>query len=125
AIIFGTRAISPFGLLGIVTRNRFKKLIHEQYPRIQEDIERGGMAAYVSEVAIDAGLMDMPPVKGANQLLPELSHRARGRGRRCYQYGPLAWAQQREPSAIAVRHRRIPGRSGQPFASFETQLCGV
>ncbi|KZP21782.1 hypothetical protein FIBSPDRAFT_1044052 [Athelia psychrophila] len=64
AILFGSRAISPFGLLGIVTRNRFKKLIHEQFPRIQEDIERGGMAAYISEVAIDAALMDVPPVRG-------------------------------------------------------------
>ncbi|KZP15115.1 hypothetical protein FIBSPDRAFT_90657 [Athelia psychrophila] len=64
AILFGNRAISPFGLLGIVTRNRFKKLIHKQFPRIQEDIERGGMAAYISEVAIDAALMDVPHVRG-------------------------------------------------------------
>ncbi|KZP24966.1 hypothetical protein FIBSPDRAFT_950668 [Athelia psychrophila] len=80
AIIFGTRAISPFGLLGIVTRNRFKKLIHEQYPRIQEDIERGGMAAYVSEVAIDAGLMDMPPVTGRTTTSPSshTGHEAEG-----------------------------------------------
>lgn len=56
--------ISPFGMLGLVTRNRFKKLIHEQYPQIQEDINRGGTAAYVSEVAIDAALMDVPSVKG-------------------------------------------------------------
>ncbi|KZP25022.1 hypothetical protein FIBSPDRAFT_929571 [Athelia psychrophila] len=57
AIMFGTRAISPFGILGMITRNRFKRLIHEQYPYLQEDIERGGMAAYVSEVAIDPGLV--------------------------------------------------------------------
>ncbi|KZP14778.1 hypothetical protein FIBSPDRAFT_959370 [Athelia psychrophila] len=60
----GTRAVSPFGLLGIVTHGRFKRLIHEQYPRMQEDIEHGGMAAYISEVAIDAALMDIPPAKG-------------------------------------------------------------
>ncbi|KZP03719.1 hypothetical protein FIBSPDRAFT_1055116 [Athelia psychrophila] len=52
----GTRIISPFGLLGVIARNRFRRLIHEQYPYMQEDIDRGGMAAYVSEVAIDAGL---------------------------------------------------------------------
>ncbi|KZP28699.1 hypothetical protein FIBSPDRAFT_947527 [Athelia psychrophila] len=65
AILFGTRMISPFGLLGMVTRNRFKRLIHEQYPHMQEDIEHGGMAAYISEVAIDAALMDAPPAKGS------------------------------------------------------------
>lgn len=54
----GTRVVSPFGLLGVVTHNRFKHLIHEQFPRMQEDIERGGMAAYISEVAIDAALVD-------------------------------------------------------------------
>ncbi|KZP24969.1 hypothetical protein FIBSPDRAFT_929535 [Athelia psychrophila] len=80
AIVFGTRAISPFGLLGIVTRNRFKKLIHEQYPRIHEDIERGGMAAYVSEVAIDAGLMDVPPVNGqtGSSLSSHIGHEPEG-----------------------------------------------
>ncbi|KZP07926.1 hypothetical protein FIBSPDRAFT_996577 [Athelia psychrophila] len=57
AILFGSRIISPFGLLGIVTRNCFKRLIHEQYPLMLEDIDRGGMAAYISEVAIDAALM--------------------------------------------------------------------
>ncbi|KZP02527.1 hypothetical protein FIBSPDRAFT_905770, partial [Athelia psychrophila] len=57
AILFGTRAISPFGLLGIITRGRFRRLINEQYPYLQEDIERGGMAAYISEVAIDPGLV--------------------------------------------------------------------
>ncbi|KZP04886.1 hypothetical protein FIBSPDRAFT_1054398 [Athelia psychrophila] len=65
AILFGTRMISPFGLLGMVTRNRFKRLIHEQYPHMQEDIEHGGMAAYISEVAIDAALMDAPSAKGS------------------------------------------------------------
>lgn len=29
---------------------------------MQEDIERGGMAAYISEIAIDAALMDVPHV---------------------------------------------------------------
>ncbi|KZP23091.1 hypothetical protein FIBSPDRAFT_930796 [Athelia psychrophila] len=57
AILFGARAISPFGLLGIITRGRFRRLINEQYPYLQEDIERGGMAAYISEVAIDPGLV--------------------------------------------------------------------
>ncbi|KZP15342.1 hypothetical protein FIBSPDRAFT_1048265 [Athelia psychrophila] len=57
AILFGSKSISPFGLLGIVTRDRFRRLINEQYPRLQEDIERGGMAAYVSEVAVDPGLL--------------------------------------------------------------------
>ncbi|KZP28695.1 hypothetical protein FIBSPDRAFT_1039439 [Athelia psychrophila] len=65
AILFGTRIVSPFGLLGMVTRNRFKRLIHEQYPRMQEDIDHGGMAAYISEVAIDAALMNVPPAKGS------------------------------------------------------------
>ncbi|KZP14821.1 hypothetical protein FIBSPDRAFT_1048594 [Athelia psychrophila] len=64
AIIVGTRFVSPFGLLGLVTRNRFKRLIHEQYPHMQEDIDRGGMVAYISEVAIDAALIDTPTVKG-------------------------------------------------------------
>ncbi|KZP25073.1 hypothetical protein FIBSPDRAFT_929611 [Athelia psychrophila] len=57
AILFGSKIISPFGVLGIVTRDRLRHLINEQYPRLQEDIERGGMAAYVSEVAIDPGLV--------------------------------------------------------------------
>lgn len=50
----------------MVTRNRFKRLIHEQYPRMLQDIESGGMAAYISEVAIDAALVDRadaPPSK--------------------------------------------------------------
>ncbi|KZP15327.1 hypothetical protein FIBSPDRAFT_1048252 [Athelia psychrophila] len=57
AILFGSKIISPFGLLGILTRNRLRRLINEQYPHMQEDIKRGGMAAYVSEVAIDPGLV--------------------------------------------------------------------
>ncbi|KZP19008.1 hypothetical protein FIBSPDRAFT_893019 [Athelia psychrophila] len=64
AIIFGTRIVSPFGLLGMVTHNRFKRLIHEQFPRMQEDIDHGGMAAYISEVAIDAALIDKPSAQG-------------------------------------------------------------
>lgn len=31
---------------------------------MQENIERGGMAAYISEVAIDTALMDVPSAKG-------------------------------------------------------------
>lgn len=31
---------------------------------MQEDIDRGGMAAYISEVAIDAALIDGPTAKG-------------------------------------------------------------
>ncbi|KZP25054.1 hypothetical protein FIBSPDRAFT_1041830 [Athelia psychrophila] len=57
AILFGSKSISPFGLLGIITRARLRHLINEQYPRLQEDIERGGMAAYISEVAVDPGLV--------------------------------------------------------------------
>ncbi|KZP08590.1 hypothetical protein FIBSPDRAFT_874411 [Athelia psychrophila] len=64
AIIFGTRIVSPFGLLGMITHNRFKRLIHEQYPRMQEDIEHGGMAAYISDVAIDTALVEAPYAKG-------------------------------------------------------------
>ncbi|KZP13556.1 hypothetical protein FIBSPDRAFT_897326 [Athelia psychrophila] len=64
AIIFGTCIISPFGLLGLATHNRFKRLIHEQYPRMQEDIDHGGMAAYISEVAIDAALINKPSAQG-------------------------------------------------------------
>ena len=56
----GTRIISPFGLLGIFARRRVKRLINEQYPRLQEDINRGGMAAYISEIAIDAALVATP-----------------------------------------------------------------
>ncbi|KZP15334.1 hypothetical protein FIBSPDRAFT_958988 [Athelia psychrophila] len=57
AILFSTRAISPFGLLGLITRHRFRRLINEQYPRLQEDIEHDGMTTYISEVAIDPGLV--------------------------------------------------------------------
>ncbi|KAF7986264.1 hypothetical protein HWV62_35178 [Athelia sp. TMB] len=60
AILFGTRVISPFGLLGVAMRSRFRRLINEQYPRLQEDINQGGMAAYVNEVAIDAALTATP-----------------------------------------------------------------
>lgn len=31
---------------------------------MQDDIEHGGMAAYISEVAIDAALIDTPPAEG-------------------------------------------------------------
>ncbi|KAF7986301.1 hypothetical protein HWV62_35252 [Athelia sp. TMB] len=60
AILFGTRIISPFGLLGILARQRFRHLINLQFPRLQDDIDRGGMAAYISEVAIDAALVNTP-----------------------------------------------------------------
>ncbi|KZP14765.1 hypothetical protein FIBSPDRAFT_100323 [Athelia psychrophila] len=58
AIIFGTRIVSPFGLLGVVTHDRFKLKIKKQFPYMQEDIDRRGMAAYISEVAIDSALID-------------------------------------------------------------------
>ncbi|KZP15861.1 hypothetical protein FIBSPDRAFT_866759 [Athelia psychrophila] len=82
AILFGNRAISPYGLLGIVTRNRFKKLIHEQYPFIQEDIDRGCMSAYISEVAIDAALMGSTTVKGPAKSSPSshMGYEAGGEG---------------------------------------------
>ncbi|KAF7986327.1 hypothetical protein HWV62_35304 [Athelia sp. TMB] len=82
AILFGSRAISPFGILGIVTRNRFKRLIHEQYPAMQEDIEnsgRLGMAAYISEVAIDAALIDESPASSSRSSL----HSSRGDDESC------------------------------------------
>ncbi|KAF7986324.1 hypothetical protein HWV62_35298 [Athelia sp. TMB] len=72
AILFGSRAISPFGLLGVATRNRLKRLVREQYPARQEDIENGGrpgMAAYISEVAIDSALMDKSPASSSRSSL--------------------------------------------------------
>ncbi|KZP14776.1 hypothetical protein FIBSPDRAFT_935566 [Athelia psychrophila] len=89
AIIFGTRIVSPFGLLGMVTHNHFKELIHKDYPKLQEDIDRRGMAAYISEVAIDAALMDVPPAIRSTGVSPheneagdgdsiELRHRQTG-----------------------------------------------
>ncbi|KZP05545.1 hypothetical protein FIBSPDRAFT_1054027 [Athelia psychrophila] len=69
----GSRLISPFGLLGIVARKRLKRLIHVQYPHMLEDIECGGMAAYVSEVAIDAALMPDKPFSRERSSSPESS----------------------------------------------------
>ncbi|KZP03519.1 hypothetical protein FIBSPDRAFT_941478 [Athelia psychrophila] len=73
AILFGSRIISPFGLLGVVARKSLKRLIHEQYPHMLEDIECGGMAAYVSEVAIDAALMPDKPSSKECSSFPESS----------------------------------------------------
>ncbi|KAF7986357.1 hypothetical protein HWV62_35364 [Athelia sp. TMB] len=77
----GSRVVSPFGMLGIVTRNRYKRLIHEQYPAMQEDIENGGrlgMAAYISEVAIDAALVDPPSPVTGHQSTSHDSHAGEG-----------------------------------------------
>ncbi|KZP25062.1 hypothetical protein FIBSPDRAFT_929604 [Athelia psychrophila] len=57
AILFGSKAISPFGVLGMLTRKRFARSINAEYPHLQADIEHRGMAAYISEVAIDPGII--------------------------------------------------------------------
>lgn len=48
----------------MITHTHLKRLIHEQYPNMQEDVDRGGMAAYISDVAIDAALLDKPSATG-------------------------------------------------------------
>jgi hypothetical protein len=35
-------------------------MIHEQYPRLRDDCEKGGLASYVKEVAIDISFLDGP-----------------------------------------------------------------
>lgn len=54
----GSRPISPFGFLGIFARQRIKRMIREEFPRLQDDCERGGMAAYIKEIGIDVGFLD-------------------------------------------------------------------
>lgn len=67
-------------MLGMVTRNRFKRLIHEQFARILQVIERGGMAAYISGLAIDAALTDSPLVGQTNASKSSHSRDEKGGG---------------------------------------------
>jgi hypothetical protein len=53
----GSRAISPFGILALFFRCKYRHLIRQQYPRLRADCEQGGMSSYIRDVAIDVGLV--------------------------------------------------------------------
>ena len=58
-MITGSKAISPFGMVGLLVRERLQKGIHEKYPMMQDDLQRRGMASFLRDVEIEVGLLDM------------------------------------------------------------------
>lgn len=49
----GSRPISPFGVIGILLRRRFRRLINEQFPLLRGEFAERGLASFIKEVAID------------------------------------------------------------------------
>ena len=45
-------------MLGLLAQARIRQGIIQQFPRLQEDCERGGLASYVKEVGVDVGYVD-------------------------------------------------------------------
>ena len=57
-MIPGSKAISPFGIVGLFIRERLQKEIHEKYPMMQDDLRQRGMASFLRDVEIEVGLLD-------------------------------------------------------------------
>lgn len=59
-IITGGWSLSPVGLLGLFSfmREDFRNAINKHFPNLKDEISGGGMAQFLTEVAIDINLID-------------------------------------------------------------------
>jgi hypothetical protein len=56
----GGWSLSPVGILGLLKamRTEFRNKINEKFPNLKKEIHAGGMAEFLTEVAIDVNLID-------------------------------------------------------------------
>ena len=57
-LLIGSKAISPFGAVGLLVRRTLREGIHEKYPSMENDIQRGGMASFLKDMSIEVGLLE-------------------------------------------------------------------
>ncbi|KDQ59835.1 hypothetical protein JAAARDRAFT_77775 [Jaapia argillacea MUCL 33604] len=61
SLILGSKAISPFGVLGILIWRKLRSAIRQQYPALGVEIEQGGMATFLHDVAVELDILDDGP----------------------------------------------------------------
>ncbi|KDQ59845.1 hypothetical protein JAAARDRAFT_634023 [Jaapia argillacea MUCL 33604] len=61
SLILGSKAISPFGILGILIWRKLRSAIRQQYPALGDEIEQGGMATFLHDVAVELDILDDGP----------------------------------------------------------------
>lgn len=67
----GSKPISPLGVLGLLARKKLKEAIHQQYPRLRDEVESGGMASFIRDVAVEVDVLEEAP-----ELEDEVMHHA-------------------------------------------------
>ena len=63
--ITGSKAISPFGIVGLLVGERLRKGIHGKYPLMQNDLQQGGMASFLRDTEIEVSLLDKDSDEGS------------------------------------------------------------
>ena len=58
-MIIGSKAISPFGAVGLLIRRKLREGIHEKYPLMQKDLKQGGMASFLRDMDIEVDIFEM------------------------------------------------------------------
>ncbi|KDQ64092.1 hypothetical protein JAAARDRAFT_52085 [Jaapia argillacea MUCL 33604] len=61
SVILGSKAISPFGALGLFMRQKLRRAIRDQYPALRGQIQEGGMATFLHDFAVDIDILDDDP----------------------------------------------------------------
>jgi hypothetical protein len=62
----GGRELSPFGMVGVLLKKKLKEAISMRFPLLKSELNRGGMADFLKEVAVDVDLIDDPHLSGNN-----------------------------------------------------------
>lgn len=54
----GSKPISPLGAIGLIARKKLRAAIHKQYPRLRDEVENGGMASFIRDVALEVDVIE-------------------------------------------------------------------
>ncbi|KDQ53295.1 hypothetical protein JAAARDRAFT_432011 [Jaapia argillacea MUCL 33604] len=68
-VLLGSKVISPFGALGIMMREKLRRALHEQYPALRRQMQEGGIATFLSDVAVDLRILDDDAPRDSNPPL--------------------------------------------------------
>ncbi|KII87840.1 hypothetical protein PLICRDRAFT_125111 [Plicaturopsis crispa FD-325 SS-3] len=58
ALLFGSKPLSPFGLVGMLARSRIYAAVQELYPSLKKEVNEGGIASFLKDTAVDLAILD-------------------------------------------------------------------
>ncbi|KDQ64258.1 hypothetical protein JAAARDRAFT_52234 [Jaapia argillacea MUCL 33604] len=57
-VLFGSKMISPFGILGLILGEKLRRAMDDQYPLLRSQVREGGMATFLSDNVLDLSILE-------------------------------------------------------------------